>query len=65
MGSSAHHAHQFREEVVMVAIALITAHREFCELLKNVIARCREMVDALVSDRMRRAAAEAEYVRKR
>jgi hypothetical protein len=35
------------------------------EQLKTVIAALREMLDAFVSNRMRRAAAEAEYARPR
>jgi hypothetical protein len=35
------------------------------EQLKSVLTAFREMLDAFVSNRMRRAAAEAEYVRPR
>jgi hypothetical protein len=35
------------------------------EQLDAVLAACREMLDAFVSNRMRRAAAEAGYVRPR
>jgi len=51
----------------MAAITFNTAHRQeqVREQLKGVLAACREMLDAFVSNRMRRAAAEAGQVRPR
>jgi hypothetical protein len=51
----------------MAAITFNTAHRKALarEQLDAAIAVCRELLDAFVSNRMRRAAAEAEYVRPR
>ena len=49
----------------MVAITLNTVHQTALvrEQLKTVHAFFREMLDAFVSNRMRRAAAEAEHAR--
>jgi hypothetical protein len=51
----------------MAAIAFNTAHRkeQVREQFKDVLAAFREKLDAFVSNRMRRAAAEAEQVRPR
>jgi hypothetical protein len=51
----------------MAAITLNTAHQKehVREQLDTVLAAFREMLDAFVSNRMRRAAAEAEHVRLR
>ena len=49
----------------MTAIALNTAHqaRHTRQGLETVFAVLREMLDAFVSNRMRKAAAEAEHAR--
>jgi hypothetical protein len=49
----------------MAAITFNTAHQKALirEQLKTVLTVLREMLDAFVSYRMRRAAAEAEHVR--
>jgi hypothetical protein len=60
MATSAHHARWIRKEVAMTAITLNTAHQ-----LETVFAVLREMLDAFVSNRMRKAASEAEYARSR
>jgi hypothetical protein len=64
MDSSAHHSRQIREEAAMAAIGFNTAHQSehFREQLKTALAAFREILDALVSNRMRRVAAEAEHV---
>jgi hypothetical protein len=51
----------------MAAITFNTAHRKqhVREQLKTVLAAFRRMLDAFVSNRMRRAAAEAGHVRPR
>jgi hypothetical protein len=51
----------------MAAITLNTAHRKqpVREQFQTAVAAYREMLDTFVSDRMRRAAAEAEQVRPR
>ena len=51
----------------MAAITFNTAHQKehAREQLKTVLAVLREMLDAFVSNRMQRAAAEAEHVRPR
>jgi hypothetical protein len=51
----------------MAAITLNTAHRKqpVREQFQTVLAALREMPDAFVSNRMRRAAAQAEQVRPR
>jgi len=51
----------------MAAITFNTVHRKAHtrEQLDAVVAVCREMLDGFVSNWMRRAAAEAEYVRPR
>ena len=49
----------------MAAITLNTVHQaaRVGGQVKTVLAAFREMLDAFVSNRMRRAAAEAEYAR--
>ena len=51
----------------MTAITLNTAHQaeHVRQTLGSVFAILREMIDAFVSNRMRKAAAEAEHVRSR
>jgi hypothetical protein len=51
----------------MAAITFNTAHRKqpVGERFQTVPAALREMLDAFVSNRMRRAAAEAEHIRPR
>ena len=51
----------------MAAITFTTAHQkeQVREPLKTALAAFHEMLDAFVSNRMRRAAAEAEQVRPR
>lgn len=51
----------------MTAITLNTAHQaaHIRQTLGSVFAILREMLDAFVSNRMRKAAAEAEYARSR
>jgi uncharacterized protein YdbL (DUF1318 family) len=51
----------------MAAITLNTAHQaeHVGQKLETVLAALREMLDAFVSNRMRKAAAEAEQVRSR
>jgi len=51
----------------MAAITFNAAHQKvhIREQLKTVLAAFREMLDVFVSNRMRRAAAEAEHVRPR
>jgi hypothetical protein len=63
MASSAHHERSIREEAAMAAITFHTAHpkEKVREQLKNILAAFRETLDAFASNRMRRAAAEAEY----
>jgi hypothetical protein len=67
MASSAHHASQLREEAAMAAITFNTAHRKphIRAQLKTVLTGFREMLDAFVSNRMRRAAAQAGHIRPR
>jgi hypothetical protein len=67
IATSAHHARQVREEAIMAAITFTTAHQkeQVREPLKTALAAFHEMLDAFVSNRMRRAAAEAEQVRPR
>jgi hypothetical protein len=67
MASSAHHAHWIRKEVAMTAITFKTAHQaEYIrQRLETALAALREMLDAFVSHRMRKAAAEAKRVRSR
>jgi hypothetical protein len=66
MASSAHHTRWIRKEAVMAA-AFYTAHRKehVRDQFSAVVNVLREMLDAFVSNRMRRAAAEAEHVRPR
>jgi hypothetical protein len=65
MASSAHHDRETGEEATMAEITFNTAHQEqrVREQIKTAVAAYREMLDTFVSDRMRRAAAEAEQVR--
>jgi hypothetical protein len=51
----------------MAAITFNTAHQKahIREQLKTVLTVLREMLDAFISYRMQRAAAEAEYIRPR
>jgi hypothetical protein len=51
----------------MAAITFNTAHRKRLvrEQFQTVLAALRETLDAFVSNRMRRAAAEAGYIRPR
>jgi Glu-tRNA(Gln) amidotransferase subunit E-like FAD-binding protein len=51
----------------MATITFNTTHNksQLREQLDAVVAVCREMLDGVVSNWMRRAAAEAEYVRPR
>lgn len=51
----------------MAAITLNTVHQatHVREQLRTVLAVFREMLDAFVSNRMRRTAAEAEHARSR
>jgi hypothetical protein len=65
MASSAHHGRWIRKEAAMAAITLSAVHQvgQVREQLKTVLAAFRAMLDAFVSNRMRRAAAEAEHVR--
>jgi hypothetical protein len=68
MASPAHHARWIRKEVAMTAITFFnTAHQaeRFGQKLETVLAVVREMLDAFVSNSMRKAAAEAEYTRSR
>jgi hypothetical protein len=65
-GVVAHHGCWIREEAAMAA-AFYAAHRKghVREQFGGVVTALREMLDAFVSNRMRRAAAEAEHVRPR
>jgi hypothetical protein len=67
IASSAHHARQIREEAGMPAITFNTARQKqhLREQLKTVLAAFRKMLDAFVSNRIRRAVAEAGQVRPR
>ena len=67
MASSAHHDRELREEAAMAAITFIAAYQKLHiqEHLKTVLAALREMLDAFVSSRMRRAVAEAGHSRPR
>jgi hypothetical protein len=67
MASSAHHGRWIREDAAMAAIALNTVRQaeHVREQFKPVLAAFREMLDAVVSNRMRQAAAEAEHARSR
>ena len=49
----------------MAAIATADQEERVREQIKTAVAAYREMLDTFVSDRMRRAAAEAEQVRPR
>jgi hypothetical protein len=67
MPSSAHHARWIRKEAAMAAIAFNPARRagRVERRFKAVLTLVREMLDAFVSRRMRRAAAEAAPARRR
>jgi hypothetical protein len=67
MASSAHHGRQLREEAAMAAITFNAADRKLHirEQLKAVLAAFRAMLDAFVSNRMRRAAAQAGHISRR
>jgi hypothetical protein len=67
MASSAHHGRWIREDVAMAAITFEAVHQaaHVREQLKSVLAAFREILDAFVSNQMRRAAAEAEHARSR
>jgi hypothetical protein len=67
MASSAHHVRWIRKEVAMTAIAFSTTHQaeHIRQTLGTVLAVLREMLDAFVSNRMRKAAAAAEHARSR
>jgi hypothetical protein len=67
MASSAYHGRWIREEAAMAAIAFNTVNQatHVREQLKTVLATFREILDTLVSNRMRRTAAEAEHARSR
>jgi hypothetical protein len=56
-----------REEAAMAAITFNTAYQKqhARAQLDTIFAALREMFDAFVSNRMQRAAAEAEYARPR
>jgi hypothetical protein len=62
MASSAHHRRELREEA---AITFNTAHRKLHirERLDAVLAAFRGLLDAFVSNRMRRAVAQAGLLR--
>jgi hypothetical protein len=66
MAPSAHNACWIRKEAVMAA-AFYTAHRKehARDQFGAVVTALGEMLDAFVSNRMRRAAAEAGHVRPR
>jgi hypothetical protein len=55
------------EEAAMAAITFNTANQKqnFRAQLDFILAALREMLDAFVSNRIRRAAAEAEHARPR
>jgi hypothetical protein len=65
--SSTHHRRQLREEAVMAAITFNAARQKLHiqGQLKTVLAAFRERLDAFVSNRMRRAVAEAGHIRPR
>jgi len=67
MTSSTHHACWIREKAAMAAITFNAAHQKerVREQLDTVLTAFRETLDAFVSNRMRRSAAEAEFVRPR
>jgi len=67
IAASAHDASWIREKAAMTVIAFNAAHpkERVRELLDTVLTAFRETLDALVSNRMRRSAAEAEHVRLR
>ena len=58
---------EIREEAAMAGIVFNAAHQKehVRERLKTVLTAFREMLDRFVSNRMRRAAVEAEQVRPR
>jgi hypothetical protein len=65
MASPAHHGRWIREEAAMAATTFSAVHQvgQDREQFKTALAAFRTMLDAFVSNRMRRAAAEAEHVR--
>jgi hypothetical protein len=67
MAASAHHACWIRKEVAMTAITLNTTHQveHIRQKLETALTVLHEMLDAFVSNRMRKAAAEAEHARSR
>jgi hypothetical protein len=67
MAPSAHHGRWIREEAAMAAITLNAAGRnEHGQAQRHgVLAALRDMIDAFVSNQMRKAAAEAEHFRAR
>jgi len=64
MASPAHHACWTRKEAAMAATTFTTSFRKehVREQLDTVLNAFREILDTFVSNRMRRAAAEAEHV---
>src|SRR5471030_2648026 len=67
MASSAHHARWIRKEVAMTAITLNTAHQSeyIRQKLGTALTALHDMLDSFVSNRMQKAAAEAERARSR
>jgi len=67
MASSAHHVRWIRQEAAMPATTFSAAYRkeQVREQLDAVLIAFRKLLDAFVSNRMRRVAAEAEHVRPR
>jgi hypothetical protein len=67
MASSAHHGCWIREEAAMATITFNAERRQqhVREQLKTVRGASRPMLDAFASNRLRRAAAEAEHIRSR
>jgi hypothetical protein len=65
MASSAHHGRWIREEAAMAATTFSAVHQvgQVREQLKTALAAFRAMLDAFVSNRMRRTAAETQHVR--
>jgi hypothetical protein len=66
-GSAAHHTCWIRKEAVMAATTFNAPHWKghVREQLGSVLHAFREMLDAFVSNRIRRAAAEAEHLNPR
>jgi hypothetical protein len=67
MAASAHHARWIRKEVAMTAIAFNTAHQaeHVRQKVGTALTVLRKMLDAFVSNRMRKTAAAAEHARSR